>query len=371
MVKVALVHDWLVTCRGGEKVLEALLPLFPSAPIYTLFHDADKMPQSIRSREVICPRGLNLLRPLRKAMLPLLPAAIESLPLFDYDLIVSTSSCVAKGALPGPRGRHLCYIHSPMRYVWDQRSEYLDRLPPVPFLKSTIHCLSKSLREWDVASAQRVDRFVANSRFVRQRVQRFYGRDAEVVYPPVDVERFASGAQSSGARDYYLAAGAAVSYKRFDLAVAACQKLGRKLVIAGDGPEWSALRRQAGSGVEFVRNPDDQTWTQLMRGAKALLFPGVEDFGITGVEAIASGTPVVALRAGGALDFVAPGQSGVFFDTPEAGALAAAIQSFEDGFQVNEHAMLAHARKFSVASFQAAIRKQVDELMAGSGQGSP
>jgi glycosyltransferase involved in cell wall biosynthesis len=366
MVKVALVHDWLVTCRGGEKVLEALLPLFPSAPIYTLFHNLEKMPPSIRSREVISPFGFNLLRPLRKVMLPLLPAAIESIPLFDYDLIVSTSSCIAKGALPGPSAKHLCYIHSPMRYVWDQRSEYIDRLPPIPFLKSTIHVLSKSLRQWDVVSSQRVDRFIANSRFVRERVRRFYGRDSEVVYPPVDVERFAAGVQAPSVRDYYLVAGAAVSYKRFDLAVAACQKLGRKLVVAGDGPEWNALRRQAKGTVEFVRNPDDQTWTQLMRGAKALLFPGVEDFGITGVEAIASGTPVIALKAGGALDFVSPGQSGVFFDIPESDALVAAIKSFEGGFQLDHQAMLSHARKFSVESFQAAIRRQVEELMAGA-----
>lgn len=370
MVKVAFVHDWLVTCRGGEKVLEAMLPLFPSAPVFTLFYDPAKMPDSIRQREVIYPRGLNLLRPLRKALLPALPAAIEALPLFEFDLIISTSSCVAKGAISGPQAKHLCYIHSPMRYVWDQRSEYLDRLPPVPFLKSAIHGFSKSLRQWDVTSAMRVDQFVANSRFVRQRVRRFYGRDAEVIYPPVDVERFSrgqGGGAAAGSGDYYLVAGAAVSYKRFDLAVDACRKLGRKLIVAGDGPEWKALLRQAGSSAEFVRNPDDLTWNRLMAGARALLFPGVEDFGITGVEAIASGTPVIALRAGGALDFVDPGNTGVFYDTPDVDSLAGAIAGFENSFDRNVGRMQTHARKFSIESFQAAIRQQVEQLISTQG----
>lgn len=369
MVKVAFVHDWLVTCRGGEKVLEALLPLFPAAPIFTLFYDSEKMPDSIRSREVFFPAGLNRLRPLRKALLPFLPAAIESLPLFDFDLLISTSSCVAKGALPGPGASHLCYIHSPMRYIWDQRSEYLDRLPRVPFLRSTINKLSTELRQWDVVSANRVDQFVANSKFVQQRVRRFYGRDATVVYPPVDIDRFLKQAQArqsgSGPRDggYYLVAGAAVSYKRFDLAVMACKQLGRKLIVVGDGPEWKALKRLGGSSVEFVHRPDDATWEALMGGAKALLFPGVEDFGITGVEAMASGTPIIAQRAGGALDFLDEGRSGIFFERPEVDDLAKAIMNFEEKFELFPEAMENQARKFSTMEFQKAMTLEINRLL--------
>ncbi len=369
MVKVAFVHDWLVTCRGGEKVLEALLPLFPDAPVFTLFYDPAAMPESIRSRKVFFPAGLNRLRPLRKALLPFLPAAIESLPLFDFDLLISTSSCVAKGALPGPLASHLCYIHSPMRYVWDQRGEYVDRLPRVPGLRTVINRLSADLRQWDVVSAKRVDQFVANSRFVQQRVRRFYGRDAAVVYPPVDVERFVKQAQGRRERngaapgDYYLVAGAAVSYKRFDLAVDACRKLGRKLVIAGDGPEWQSLRKRAGAGIEFVRRPDDTTWESLMGGARALLFPGVEDFGITGVEAMAAGTPVIAQRAGGALDFIEEGSSGIYFDRPEVDDVVSAIKDFEEKFVVRPQALESQARKFSTGAFQNAMKQEIDQLM--------
>lgn len=369
MVKVAFVHDWLVSCRGGEKVLEALLPLFPGAPVFTLFYDAEKMPESIRSREIFFPGGLNRLRPLRKALLPFLPAAIESLPLFDFDLLISTSSCVAKGAMPGPGAGHLCYIHSPMRYIWDQRAEYTSRLPRIPFLKSMIHKLSSDLRQWDVVSANRVDQFVANSRFVQQRVRRFYGRDASVIYPPVDVDRFQkqaqarqSGAGASTRGAYYLVAGAAVSYKRFDLAISACKKLGRKLIVAGDGPEWQALRRLGGSNVEFVHRPDDATWESLMGGAKALLFPGVEDFGITGVEAMASGAPVIAQRVGGALDFIDEGRSGLFFDRPEVDDLADAMARFEEKFELDPAALAHQARRFSTEAFQGAMKMQVDRM---------
>ncbi len=366
MVKVAFVHDWLVACRGGEKVLEALLPLFPDAPIFTLFYDAEKMPDAIRSREIFFPCGLNRLRPLRKALLPYLPAAIEALPLFDFDLLISTSSCVAKGALPGPGASHLCYIHSPMRYIWDQRDEYTSRLPRLPLLKTMIHKLSSDLRQWDVISANRVDQFVANSRFVQQRVRRFYGRESVVVYPPVDVDRFQKQAQARmtrGSGSYYLVAGAAVSYKRFDLAVSACMKLGRKLIVAGDGPEWQSLRRLGGSHVEFVRRPDDATWESLMGGAKALLFPGVEDFGITGVEAMASGAPVSAQRAGGALDFIDEGRSGLFFDRPEVDDLTNAMKTFEEKFELNPVALADQARRFSTAAFQGAMKQNVDNLI--------
>lgn len=372
MVKVAFVHDWLVTCRGGEKVLEALLPLFPEAPVFTLFYDAEKMPESIQRRKIFFPAGLNRLRPIRKALLPFLPAAIEALPLFDFDLLISTSSCVAKGALPGPLASHLCYIHSPMRYVWDQRNEYLDRLPRIPLLRTLINRLSADLRQWDVVSAKRVDQFVANSRFVQQRVRRFYGRDAVVVYPPVDTDRFlnvAKARQSATnlspyrAGDYYLVAGAAVSYKRFDLAVDACKKLGRKLVIAGDGPEWSALKRRGGSAVELVHRPNDATWEALMGGARALLFPGVEDFGITGVEAMAAGAPVIAQRAGGALDFVEEGRSGLFFDRPEVDDLVNAIKNFEENFALDPQALETQARRFSTAAFQNAMKQEIDRLL--------
>ncbi|RYZ83435.1 MAG: hypothetical protein EOP04_19960 [Proteobacteria bacterium] len=225
-MRVAYVHDWLVTYRGGEKVLEALLELYPDAPIYTLFYSPAQMPASIQQRVVNVPKWLNRLKPLRKALLPILPAAIEALPLEDYDLVISTSSCVAKGVMIGPYAKHLCYIHSPMRYIWDQRQHYLNRersFSPKEFL---IHLLSQRLRIWDVSSNNQVDSFIANSSFVAKRIERYYARKAKVIHPPVDLERFFPTGNKGQKGDYFLAAGAFVSYKRFDLAIKACEELG-------------------------------------------------------------------------------------------------------------------------------------------------
>ncbi len=327
-MRVAYVHDWLVTYRGGERVLEALLELYPDAPVYTLFYDPRAMPASIRSRDVRYSSWLNAWRPLRKLLLPLLPAAIEAFPLEDYDLILSTSSCVAKGVMVGPQTKHLCYIHSPMRYIWDQRQHYLVTSRSFTLKESLLHILSSRLRLWDTVVNQRVDRFVANSSFVKDRVKRFYGRDATVIHPPVDVERFGKISASKKGAPYFLAAGAFVNYKRFDLAIAACEKLGRRLIVAGSGPEEKRLKALGGKYTEFVVKPSEQKWVELFQNAEAFIFPGVEDFGITAIESLAAGTPLIALRAGGALDFVREGETGMFFDEPTVASLIGTIEKF-------------------------------------------
>ncbi len=360
-MKVAFVHDWLVTYRGGERVLEALLELFPEAPVYTLFYDPKKMPKSISDRDIRVDPWLNRLRPLRKLLLPLLPSAIEAMPLEDYDLVISTSSCVAKGVMVGPETRHICYIHSPMRYVWDQRQYYLAprrQFHPFEFI---IHILSKKLRIWDILSNSRVDQFVANSAFVKKRVKRYYGRDAAVIHPPVDVDRFYRPEKSPVQGSYLLAAGAFVSYKRFDLAIDACERLGRKLVIAGSGPEEAKLRRLAGKNTEFIIKPTQDEWVGLFQGADAFLFPGVEDFGITAIEALAAGTPLIALKAGGALDFVIPRQTGVFFEKPQAEDLMQAIQGFRKD-EFSKDVLREFARSFHKTVFLEKMRLEINEL---------
>ncbi|MBC7659663.1 MAG: glycosyltransferase [Chitinophagaceae bacterium] len=360
-MRVAYVHDWLVTYRGGEKVLEALLELYPEAPVYTLFYSPEAMPESIRNRTVYVPKWLNRLKRLRKALLPLLPAAIESLPLEDYDLIISTSSCVAKGVMVGPHAKHLCYMHSPMRYIWDQRQHYLDRnrsFSPKDFL---IHVLSQRLRIWDVSSNNQVDSFIANSSFVAKRIKRYYARDSRIIHPPIELDRFFPHENKGRKGDYYLAAGAFVSYKRFDLAIAACEELGVKLKVIGSGPDEKRLRKLAGSNTEFVIKPNADEWVKLFQGAKALLFPGIEDFGITAIEALAAGAPLIAFRAGGALDFVEPNQTGIFFEQPTVASLKEAIRRFET-LRFDDEVLKSFAERFSKKSFLENIRRELTAL---------
>jgi glycosyltransferase involved in cell wall biosynthesis len=364
-VRVAFVHDWLTTYRGGEKVLEALLDLYPEAPVYTLFYDSAVMPEAIQSRDVRVLRRTNLFRRGRKLLLPLLPWAIESLPLQDYDLIISTSSCVAKGAVKGPKARHLCYIHSPMRYIWDQQAEYIAGVQHIPGAAAAIHALTPRLRRWDINSARRVDRFVANSSFVADRVKHLYGREAGVVHPPIELSRFSPVPQAQRRGGYLLAAGALVSYKRFDLAIAACSALGRRLIIAGSGPMESALRAQAQglrAQVEFIISPDDQRFVALLGHADALLFPGVEDFGMIAIEAMASGTPVIALHAGGALDFIKPDVTGLFFAASNAASLAATISAFVPS-RFAPDALAAYAKGYGRAAFLAQMETEIASLL--------
>ncbi len=361
-MRVAIVHDWLVSWRGGEKVLEALASLYPHAPIYTLFYDESKIPESLRKRKIIVHKGANWFRCIRKALLPIMPMWIESLPLEKYDLVISTSSCVAKGVMVGPNAKHLCYIHSPMRYIWDQRDEYLGRIRRIPFIGLLIEWGSSALRVWDVTSAGRVNIFVANSRFVKKRVEKYYGRDAVVVHPPIDVKRFKPQGQVTKG-GYLLAAGAFVNYKRFDLAIRACEKLGKRLIVAGHGGELRRLRQCAGRFTTFELAPSDERWVKLLQEADALLFPGVEDFGMVAVEAMASGTPVIALKAGGALDFIVEGTSGLYFDDCSVESL---MQAIERSSKTNwsPDALMRHAEVFSYDEFFKNIRRHLERLLS-------
>lgn len=361
-LRVAFVHDWLVGWRGGEKVLATLASMYPDAPIYTLFHDPQNLPASFGNHKVIVHTSANRFRFMRKALLPLMPLWIESLPLDNYDLVISTSSCVAKGVMVGPYTKHLCYIHSPMRYIWDQRDAYLGRVRRLPIIGLLIEGVSSLLRMWDITSATRVDLFVANSSFIQQRVRRYYSRDAVVVHPPIDIERFTPpDDQKKGG--YLLAAGALVGYKRFDLAIKAAELTGKRLIIAGDGPDLAHLRSIAGSKTEFVIKPSNEVWVELLRGADALLFPGIEDFGMVAVEAMAAGTPVIALKAGGALDFIVDSTSGLFFEESSPQSLADAIQRAAE-IPWSAEALMRHAQGFSTEYFLKNMRRHLEKLLS-------
>ena len=360
-MKVAIVHDWLVSYRGGEKVLEAIASLFPDAPIYTLFYDPAKMPNSINERNIKYPKSLNILSPIRKVLLPTLPAMVESLKLWDYDLIISTSSCVAKGVIPGPYAKHVCYLHSPMRYIWDQQEEYLSQFEQLPGIKTLVRYASVKLRQWDTVSSCRVDKFLVNSSFVAHRVSRFYGRQSKVLHPPINTDFFeVSDDKAKGG--YFLAAGALVHYKRFDLAIHACERLGKKLIVAGKGEMEKKLRRIAGRYTKFEIAPDDDRWKQLLQGADGLIFPGVEDFGMIAIEAMACGTPVIAYQKGGALDFIEPGVTGTFFAEQSVDALTRAIENFST-FNFDQGKIVEFAEKFNQKKFKQGFLSEIEHTL--------
>lgn len=361
--RVALVHDWLTGMRGGEKVLEQLGELFPEAPIHTLFHFPGSVSQTIEGHTIHASflQKYPATRHNYRWYLPLFPSAIEDFDLTSYDLIVSSSHCVAKGAQPRPGARHVCYCHTPMRYVWDQEHAYFpQRKGLVARLRGIV--LSR-LRQWDVATSGRVDLFIANSRFVAARIERYYGRQAEVVHPPVDTDFFTPAGEGAGG--YCLVVAALSPYKRIDLAIAACERSGCELWIVGDGPERRRLASKAGAKARLLGWVEADRLRELYRRADCLIQPGVEDFGITAVEALACGCPVVALARGGVLDVVRDGEHGVLYgeaDEPEA--LSRAIdKSRTIGF--NQLNLRRRAEEFSPARFKDQLKKLLSRRSIG------
>ncbi len=357
-VRVALVHDWLTGMRGGEKVLEVFCELLPQADLFTLLHVPGSVSAVIEDRRITTAGRIQRLpaaRRLYRWALPFMPGAIESFDLAGYDVVLSSSHCVAKGARAGDGALTVCYCHTPMRYMWDRFDDYFAARPwPV---RRLIGGQRARLQGWDRRTAGRVDRWIANSTEVRRRLQRHYGvaeAEVAVIAPPVDVARFATDPPppsgfASGAYDLVLSA--LVPYKRIDLAVVAAVHAGRHLVVAGRGGEGARLQRLAagtdGPGrVTFLGAVDDATVTALYVHARSFVFPGLEDFGITPLEATAAGTPVVAYRAGGALDTVREGLNGIFFDQQSVQALAAALQDPRLDGAWDREAMQRHAAGF-------------------------
>ncbi|MGO4669256.1 glycosyltransferase [Bosea sp. 2RAB26] len=349
-MRVALIHYWLVAMRGGEKVLESLCRMFPEADIYTHAYDPLSVSETIRKHQVRTSFIGHLPRPTRfyKSYLPLMPLALEQLDLRGYDLIISSESGPAKGIVPPPNALHVCYCHSPMRYVWNMYHDYRER---TGFLQRlAMGPLSHYVRNWDAISSMRVDQYVANSENVRSRIQRYYHRDAAVVYPPVNVADFQPVAPDV-ADDYYLMVGELVSYKRPELAVEAFNRLKRPLVIIGGGELLNQIRRMAGPTVTVMGPQSFDALRYHYARCKALVFPGEEDFGIVPIEAMASGRPVLAYRRGGALETVVEGLSGLFFDEQTVEAIIDGVERM-DRFAVDQGAILAHARRFSEPIFR-------------------
>lgn len=320
-MRTAIVHYWLLNRRGGEKVLDALCRLLPQADIYTLFCDPATLSPLVRTHRIVT-SFLNPLRRHYRSLLPLMPMALESFDLRGYDLVVSSESGPAKGVITSSGTRHICYCHTPMRYLWDLYPAYRNEWTRSRWKRALMAPVANYLRLWDYASAARVDRFAANSRNVQTRIRKTYRRESEVIYPPVDVESF----YCKPAEDYFLAVSELVPYKRIDSLVQWFSRTGRRLKIAGTGPEYRRLRAMAAANVEFLGRVSDAELRELYARCRAFLLPGEEDFGLTPVEALASGKPVVALGRGGALETV-PAFGGVFYDEPAG--LAAAIERLE------------------------------------------
>ncbi len=359
-MRVALVHDWLTGMRGGERCLEVFSELFPDADLFTLLHVPGSVSAVIEDRRITTSliQRLPGAEERYRALLPLFPLAIGRFDLRGYDLVLSSSHCVAKGARV-PRGAlHLCYCFTPMRYVWDLYDDYFGARAPWA-VRLLMPPVAAALRGWDRATAGRVHYFVAISRFVAERIARCYGRSAEVIHPPVDCQRFRLSEEPG---EFYLVVSALTPYKRVDLAVEAATRLGVRLVVAGTGPEEARLRARAGPGVEFLGWRSDQEVADLYGRCRALLFPGLEDFGIAPLEAMASGKPVIAFGRGGALETVVPWEpgndaaTGFFFAEQTVDALVDAIRRFEaHAHRLNPKALRAHAEAFDRPLFKERI----------------
>src|SRR5499427_2244157 len=322
-MRTAIVHYWLLNRRGGEKVVDALCRLLPGADVYTLFCDPDVLSRELRARKITT-SFLNPWRRWYRSLLPLMPMALESFDLRGYDLVVSSESGPAKGVITSSDTRHVCYCHTPMRYLWDLYPAYRNEWTRSRWKRAAMTPLANYLRLWDFASAARVDDFVANSRNVQARIWKTYRRESTVIHPPVDVDSF----YAMPAEDYFLVVSELVQYKRVDSVVRWFSRTGRRLKVAGMGPEYARLRAMAAANVEFLGRVTDPELRDLYARCRAFLLPGEEDFGMTQVEALASGKPVIALGCGGALETV-PRFGGVFYEEPSVEQIEASARALE------------------------------------------
>jgi len=358
-MKIALVHDHLVQDGGAEKVLLALQDVFPNAPTYTLLYDPKRVSAEFAGKDIRTSFLQRLPFGLKKYqwLLPFMPAATESYDLSAFDVVVSSSSAFAKGVITRPGAVHICYCHTPTRYLWSDTHSYVRDVKAPKLLKIGLPMLLNKLRIWDRLSADRVDRFVANSRTVADRIRKYYDRDSVVIHPPVETEKFSI---SDAPGTYFLAGGRLVSYKRFDLVIQAFNRLGLPLKIFGDGPLFEPYRKEARPNIEFTGKVSDEEKAALYRGAIAFIHPQEEDFGITALESMASGRPVIAYRKGGALETVVEGVTGAFFEDQEWEELATAVIRF-DASAYDPRAIRAHAEAFDVALFKRRIAGLVSE----------
>jgi glycosyltransferase involved in cell wall biosynthesis len=361
-MRTAVVHDWLNGMRGGEKVLEQILPLVPDPTIFTLFHVPGSVSPAIERYPIRVSswNRLPFVRRYYRNLLPLFPAAVEAFDLSGFDLVVSSSHCVAKGAVAPPGVPHLCYCHTPVRYAYEQFELYFPK--GRTRLRAWKSLAIARLRAWDQATADRPSRYLANSNAVAGRIRKHYGREATVLFPPADVEFFTPGGSARG--DFLLAVGAVVPYKRFEDAILAADRLARPLVLVGRGPEERRLRELAGPSVRILVDLGSEELRDLYRSCAFFVQPGEEDFGIAAAEALACGAPIVALSRGGILDMVTDGVEGALYDTPGPQPLAEAVERAA-AMRFDYNRLRSTALRFSPDRFREGFRVAVEDLLGG------
>ncbi len=373
MKKIAVVHEWLTSHAGSEKVVEQILKIYPNADLYSL---VDFLPDDLRGFIQHKPVTTSFIQNLPfakrhfRSYLPLMPLAVEQFDLSAYDVIISSHHAVAKGVLTRPDQLHVSYVHTPLRYGWELQHQYLQQAKLTKGLKSAMtRMILHYMRLWDVASANRVDRYIANSRYVRGRIAKTYRREAEVIYPPVDTQRFASvDAQRWQDREnFYLVVSRFVPYKRVDLAIAAFNQLGLPLVVIGDGASRSALEKMAAPNIRFLGKQPDSVVEAHMQRCRGLIFPPEEDFGITPVEAQAAGAPVIAYAQGGQAETVLHEQTGLLFPYQTVESLVHSVKRLQAGVdQFETEALRKNAERFSVARFQTQFKDFVENAWVQS-----
>jgi len=358
-LKVSLTHDWLTGMRGGERVLQILADAFPESRIYTLFHNPDAIIEAINKHDITTSwlNGIPNITKNYRNFLPLFPSAVNTIKTLDTQLMISTSHCVAKSIQTSEETKHLCYCFTPMRYAWLFHEEYFGRNP---IKNSVIKPTLGSLRKWDKATADRVNLFVGISEHVKQRIEDFYGRDALVVYPPVDTDFFKL--KEDVKEEFDLVVSALVPYKKVDLAVEAYKESGRHLKVIGSGGAFEALKKKAPPNVEILGRLSDEEIREHYQQAGCLVFPGEEDFGIVPVEAMSCGTPVVAFAKGGALETVVDGESGVFFHEQTTGSLNEAVERCHQT-DWDSSKIRTQAEKFSIQAFIDGIDGAIKECL--------
>ena len=374
-MRVAIVHHWLISRAGGERVFDAIASIFPTADIFTLFLDKQNLAPWLQQRKITTSflDKIPIAQKAHRHFLPFYPLAVEMLDLSGYDLVISSDSGPMKGVLTDPHSTHICYCHSPMRYLWDGYSAYFRSMSP---LAQTIFSISSHyVRNWDYSAAQRVDHFIANSHYVAGRIRKYYRRESTIIYPPINTSQsYLAGKHEN----YYLAVGRLVAYKRTDILINACNKLGRKLVIVGDGPERRKLERHSPKNVEFLGELADLELGKLYAHCRALLFAADEDFGMVPLEAQSYGRPVIAFGKGGSLETVIgtytpidqrraagdPAMTGVFFEEQTVDSLARAILAFESCEEMFlPHRIQSHARRFDTSVFLGRMREYLNSVL--------
>lgn len=365
-MRIALVHDYLNQYGGAERVLETFTELFPDAPIYTLIYNPahfEKHGTGLFTDKRIITSFLQKI-PFAKSkhrIFPLLmPMAVEQFSLLDYDIVLSDSASFAKGVITKPNTLHICYCHTPPRYAWDDSHKYIAEFGFSGIVKKLIPFFMNYIRIWDREAALRVDKFICNSQFVAERIKKYYNREAQIIYPPVDTKKFFPSENQSEVKNYFLMVGRLITYKRFDIAIDAFNKLGLPLKIIGSGPERKKLMKMARKNIEFLGELSTDKLNYYYQNCQALIFPQEEDFGIVALEAMACGRPVIAYRGGGALESIDENKTGIFFEQQTAQSLIEAVKKFEPN-SFNSLQIRQRAQEFDREEFKNKIKDFIEK----------